>query len=399
MSGIRLVEHIHRQLGRPSSTITGNSCGDSDLDGPTMATARGPDTTTSSVALPLHGRVRIGVGGPPASSLCSFSQPVDYPGESFSQQQTRDVSSVESYSVLVYSTDRAVPDGADGQCNSVCIHLQTTDRAVPDGADGQCNSVCIHLQTRRNKIPITLPACTGSTDFLRCAGHHAVSASHTGKVQCDHGWSQMSEASTDRVAFAPGSVSKHSEAIPGTGDRSVCYSIQRPAVPVRVAIPRRDSNGRGRTRCRLARERSVRLPSDGHHSDNSSASGELRVQHDSGSSPEMEQDLDFSASGQMPGDTIELTNTTRLAAAAPIRRPASVPRTVESSCFSSIWQSLEQRRYTTAAIDKILCSRRTSTLRVYDKKWDVFMVWCAHHNEVPLDLEPNVLCDFFPVSF
>lgn len=43
---------------------------------------------------------------------------------------------------------------------------------------------------------------------------------------------------------------------------------------------------------------------------------------------------------------------------------------VELSCFLALRRSLKQHSFSAATIDRILCSRRTSTLQVYYKKWD-----------------------------
>ena len=222
----RLVDDGHRQLGRGSASYANDTRCHTHLDRPSVAATWCPDSSTSCCSLPVHGRVRFGMGCPSSSTLRSVSLTMVPRRGGATQQRAGTFSGTASNSDLV----------------------PTIDRTVPHGTDGQHDSVCVHTQARRNEIPDVVSAGDGASDILRCSQHHARSASHPRTTKCHCGRAVSATTFTNRVVTQQGRISGHSTPLPGDGNRLVCNTLQCQTAPVYVTVSGRHSNSRGRPR-------------------------------------------------------------------------------------------------------------------------------------------------------
>ena len=298
----------------------------------------------------------------------------------------------------VPSTHQFIRD--EGNNSSASRSLTSYSRVSGISVNGQFDSGVIHQETRRHTLTepvfrsVEHPSMVSTTQSCPASETYSRQVQYTGRQTFAHVQAYSDGMDTQSVCSQQSvSVDK----LPEHG--SLCNTSQSSPSDLRVAHSGHECHGDRRPDYGLEQYPRICVSTISCHSECSRQGQTISVQSS--------LDCPVLATQSVVSGPVRPVSLTSNNSSHNFRPSRAVEREVSSSksanaCTSRlgvIKRAVRQRNFSRDVATFVANSRRASTRRVYDAKWDVFSAWCKSRKTNPASVTPSVVADFLLFLF
>ena len=244
----------------------------------------------------------------------------------------------------------------------------------------QQHSGVLSTQGRRHEVPLPQFSGAGDSPLGRVPLHPPGSLVHPGVSQCSGGLSiSPSPAPPYRVVPQSGGLSIYQSSVAGP-NRLVCNLRESPMLHLFLSLPGSDGSRHGLIPSTLGRSSGLRLSSLVHHSQSS------------GETPGISGDGAHLGGSVFPSATVVSrppspvadpsgysASMSRPPAPASVSQPLPGSPQAASSCLETLRRFTRAARFSSTVASQASLSRRPSSRKAYQLKWQVYRAWCHSH--------------------
>ena len=244
----------------------------------------------------------------------------------------------------------------------------------------QQHSGVLPPQGRRHEVPLPQFSGTGDSPLGRVPLHPPDSPVHPGVSQCAGGLSiSPSPATTYRVVPQSGGLSIYKLSVAGP-NRLICNLRKSPMLHLFLSLPGSDGSGHGCVPSTLGRSSGLRISSLVHHSQSSGETPGF-----SGDGAHLGGSVLASATlvsrppSPVAGPSGYSSSMSRPPAPASVSQPLPGSPQAVSSCLETLRHFMRAAGFSSTVASQASLSRRPSSRKAYQLKWQVYRAWCRSH--------------------
>ncbi|XP_064120812.1 uncharacterized protein LOC135225407 [Macrobrachium nipponense] len=273
-------------------------------------------------------------------------------------------------------------EGADGHSSSPSALPGGSQEQGSSGQCGQHHGVGLHKETVRHSFGLPLRDSKGSLIVGEREEHYASNSLHRRREERQGGSPQQRKTgSHDGADPASRGMQQALGTMGRTDNRPLCDAEDKEATCLLLTNPRPGSSGSGHFPHGLGKTKRVRLPpiQDPRQSPEK-VQGIGQRPDDINSSVLANETLDHGGDGMAGRHPQIVALSERSTQTATLREiPSKSPRS-QSNCLFTIEKLARAKGFSREAARAIARARRTSTIKLYQSKWDVFREWCRIRN-------------------
>ena len=244
----------------------------------------------------------------------------------------------------------------------------------------QQHSGVLPPQGRRHEVPLPQLSNSGDSPLGRIPLGSPGTPVHPGVSQCAGGLSVLpSPAAPYRVVPTSRGFSIYQSSLTGP-NRLVCNIRKSPVLDLFLSLPGSVGGGHGRVPSTLGRSSGLRVSSMIHHSQGSrEAPGISGDGAHLGGSVLASARLVSRPSSPVTGPSGCSASSSRPPAPASVSQPLPGSPQAASSCLETLRRFTRAAGFSSAVASQASLSRRPSSSRAYQLKWQVYRSWCHSH--------------------
>ena len=284
----------------------------------------------------------------------------------------------------------------DACCNLCAVPVQgLVKRKVSDVGYGQHNSDVLHQETGRHKVQRFVESDSDVVPFPKLLSDRPPVQAYSREIKCSSRQAFQEESSaSQRMEFASPNLRKSLDSLGKTSSGLVRHEGQLQASP--VCFPSSGYTSLGNRCSEHLVERSVCLclSPNGNSDQSTEQDTEHRVRNHPGSPSLGEATMVLDASKPAHRRSIETSSLEKNVKAAQIGRLPSVSSGLQPSCLEVIRECKQNEGFSREVATRMAESQKSSTLLVYQGKWDKFREWCSDKGIDPFMVSVPLVADF-----
>ncbi|XP_068230926.1 uncharacterized protein [Palaemon carinicauda] len=260
----------------------------------------------------------------------------------------------------------------------------------------QHHSLGLHLQARRDSFEEVVRDRKGPPHLVKRSKDFAGNEVHSGRHEC-HGRSPQPEGSghPHRVDPSQECLQQTMGPVGSAHHRSIRYLDDQETPDVLFSDSRPSSSSRGCLSAGLVPSRPVCVPSV---QDCQQGTSEVRLSRrdtvDVGCSPLARERMVHRGTAMASRRSQDSSSKSGPSTSASRKEGTPKPPRSSSDCLQTIERLSRARGFSKEAARAIARARRTSTLRVYQSKWEVFRSWCKANAVSSTSTSVTQIADF-----